>query len=232
LLAPGDGADGADELARRAVLEQEAEHPRLQGCIQAAGRFSPGEDQHLAAGQPSRQLRGGGNAIYPDVLGEQDPDHRPLPNACALGSRLPRSRWRNRCAIHSVQSRPARPASRNCVERHFQLRIAPPWVCTLHVFPQATTQSAERPAGVAEGPDAVTGMLARYTATRLPRTTDVVRWSRRAAAMTTWASPPAVTFRNTLALLTGKLAPTAALRALATIYDWQPPPAARPGNAG
>ena len=37
------------------------------------------------------------------------------------------------------------------------------------------------------GPDAVTGMLARYTAARLPRTTDVVRWSRRAATMTTWA---------------------------------------------
>jgi 2-polyprenyl-6-methoxyphenol hydroxylase-like FAD-dependent oxidoreductase len=30
-------------------------------------------------------------------------------------------------------------------------------------------------------PDAVTGILAAYTAARLPRTTDVVRWSRRAA---------------------------------------------------
>ena len=82
------------------------------------------------------------------------------------------------------------------------------------------------------GPDAVTGMLARYTAARLPRTTDVVRWSRRAATMTTWASPPAVAFRNTVARLTGRLAPGAALRGLAAIYSWQPPAAARPGDTG
>ena len=81
-------------------------------------------------------------------------------------------------------------------------------------------------------PDAVAGMLARYTADRLPRTTDVVRWSRRAATMTTWASPPAVAFRNTVVWLTGKLAPGAALRSLAPIYGWQPPAAARPGGAG
>jgi 2-polyprenyl-6-methoxyphenol hydroxylase-like FAD-dependent oxidoreductase len=81
-------------------------------------------------------------------------------------------------------------------------------------------------------PDTVTGMLARYTAGRLPRTTDVVRWSRRAATMTTWASPPAVAFRNTVIQVTGKLAPAAALRSLAPIYDWQPPAPARPGNAG
>ena len=81
-------------------------------------------------------------------------------------------------------------------------------------------------------PDAVAGMLARYTAARLPRTTDVVRWSRRAATMTTWASPPAVAFRNTAMRLTGKLAPGAALRGLAPIYGWQPPAAARPGDAG
>src|SRR3984885_1419536 len=41
-------------------------------------------------------------------------------------------------------------------------------------------------------PDAVPAMLAGYTAARLPRTTDVVRWSRRAAAMATRTSPPAV----------------------------------------
>ena len=81
-------------------------------------------------------------------------------------------------------------------------------------------------------PDAVTGMLARYTAARLPRTTDVVRWSRRAATMTTWTSPPAIAFRNTVIRLTGKLAPGAALRGLVPIYDWQPPAAARPGSTG
>jgi 2-polyprenyl-6-methoxyphenol hydroxylase-like FAD-dependent oxidoreductase len=80
-------------------------------------------------------------------------------------------------------------------------------------------------------PDAVGGMLARYTTARLPRTTDVVRWSRRAATMTTWAWPPAVAFRNTAMRLTGKLAPGAALRGLVPIYAWQPPAAARSGGA-
>jgi 2-polyprenyl-6-methoxyphenol hydroxylase-like FAD-dependent oxidoreductase len=77
-------------------------------------------------------------------------------------------------------------------------------------------------------PGAVAGMLARYTADRLPRTTDVVRWSRRAATMTTWTSSTVVAFRNTVVWLTGKLAPGAALRSLTPIYDWQPPTAGRP----
>ena len=73
------------------------------------------------------------------------------------------------------------------------------------------------------GPDSVTVMLARYTAGRLPRTTDVVRWSRRAATMATWTSPLAVAFRNTAMGLTGRLAPGAALRGLGRVYDWRPP---------
>ena len=77
-------------------------------------------------------------------------------------------------------------------------------------------------------PDEIAGLLSSYTTARLPRTTDVVRWSRRAATMTTWASPPAVTTRNTLIWLTGRLAPAAALRSLTPIYSWQPPAAARP----
>jgi 2-polyprenyl-6-methoxyphenol hydroxylase-like FAD-dependent oxidoreductase len=72
-------------------------------------------------------------------------------------------------------------------------------------------------------PDAVPGMLARYTAVRLARTTDVVRWSHRAAVMATWTSLPAVAARNTLIRLAGKLAPGAALRGLVPLYDWQPP---------
>jgi 2-polyprenyl-6-methoxyphenol hydroxylase-like FAD-dependent oxidoreductase len=76
-------------------------------------------------------------------------------------------------------------------------------------------------------PDEVTRVLARYTATRLTRTADVVRWSRRAATMTTWTSPPAVALRNSAVWLTGKLAPQAALRSLAPIYSWQPPAAER-----
>jgi 2-polyprenyl-6-methoxyphenol hydroxylase-like FAD-dependent oxidoreductase len=67
-------------------------------------------------------------------------------------------------------------------------------------------------------PAALTG----YTAARLPRTTDVTRWSRRAATMTTWTSRPATAVRDNLTWLLGKLAPTAPLRSLARIYDWQP----------
>jgi 2-polyprenyl-6-methoxyphenol hydroxylase-like FAD-dependent oxidoreductase len=81
-------------------------------------------------------------------------------------------------------------------------------------------------------PGMVGEMLARYTTARLRRTTDVVRWSRRAATMTTWAWPPAVAFRNTAMRLTGKLAPGAVLRGLIPIYGWQPPAEARPGGAG
>jgi 2-polyprenyl-6-methoxyphenol hydroxylase-like FAD-dependent oxidoreductase len=81
-------------------------------------------------------------------------------------------------------------------------------------------------------PGQVPGMLAHYSTARLPRTSDVVRWSRRAAAMTTWSWPPAVAFRDTVAQLTGKLAPGAALRGLAPIYDWQPPAASGPAGAG
>jgi 2-polyprenyl-6-methoxyphenol hydroxylase-like FAD-dependent oxidoreductase len=81
-------------------------------------------------------------------------------------------------------------------------------------------------------PDAVTGMLDSYTAARLPRTTDIVRWSRRAATMTTWSAPLAVTFRNTATRLIGRLAPGTAILGLVPIYGWQPPEAARPSGAG
>jgi 2-polyprenyl-6-methoxyphenol hydroxylase-like FAD-dependent oxidoreductase len=89
----------------------------------------------------------------------------------------------------------------------------------------ATATAADGPAtsGVsADGSRAATA-LARYTSLRLPRTTQVVRLSRRAGRMATWTSPPAVALRDGLALALGKVAPAAALRGLATIYDWHPP---------
>lgn len=73
----------------------------------------------------------------------------------------------------------------------------------------------------------VTAALASYTATRLPRTTDVVRWSHRAASMATLTARPAVAARDAAAWLLGKLAPGAALRGLGAIYDWQPPASER-----
>jgi 2-polyprenyl-6-methoxyphenol hydroxylase-like FAD-dependent oxidoreductase len=80
-------------------------------------------------------------------------------------------------------------------------------------------------------PDAVAGMLDRYTAARLARTTDVVRWSRRVATMSTWSAPAAVAFRDTATWLTGRLAARAELRMLAPVYGWQPPAAARTDGA-
>jgi 2-polyprenyl-6-methoxyphenol hydroxylase-like FAD-dependent oxidoreductase len=81
-------------------------------------------------------------------------------------------------------------------------------------------------------PDEVPALLARYTAARLPRTGNVVRWSRRAGTMTTWAAPPAVAVRNTAMWLAGRLPPSAAIRGLVPVYGWQPPPADRPANGG
>jgi 2-polyprenyl-6-methoxyphenol hydroxylase-like FAD-dependent oxidoreductase len=70
--------------------------------------------------------------------------------------------------------------------------------------------------------EALSSALARYTAARLPRTTDVVRWSRRAGQMSTWTSRPGVAVRDTTARVLGKIAPGALLRGLAPIYDWRP----------
>ena len=80
--------------------------------------------------------------------------------------------------------------------------------------------------------DAVPSVLARYTAARLPRARNVVRWSRRAGAMTTWTAPPAVAIRDTAVWLAGRLPPSAAIRGLVPVYGWQPPPAARPAAGG
>jgi 2-polyprenyl-6-methoxyphenol hydroxylase-like FAD-dependent oxidoreductase len=78
-------------------------------------------------------------------------------------------------------------------------------------------------AGSGSGAASVGAALATYTAQRLPRTTQVVRWSRRMGAMSTWKAPAAVAFRDQLAAVMGKVAPAAALRGLAPIYDWRPP---------
>jgi 2-polyprenyl-6-methoxyphenol hydroxylase-like FAD-dependent oxidoreductase len=76
--------------------------------------------------------------------------------------------------------------------------------------------------GAGDGAASVEQALAAYTAQRLPRTTQVVRWSRRMGAMSTWKAPAAVAFRDRLAAVMGKIAPAAALRGLAPIYDWRP----------
>ena len=75
-------------------------------------------------------------------------------------------------------------------------------------------------------PGEVPGMLARYTALRLPRANNIVRWSRRAGITATWTSPLAVALRDNLARLAGKLPPGVTARSLVPIYGWRPPGAA------
>jgi 2-polyprenyl-6-methoxyphenol hydroxylase-like FAD-dependent oxidoreductase len=74
--------------------------------------------------------------------------------------------------------------------------------------------------------DGVAAVLTRYSAARLPRTSDIVRWSHRAGMMTTWTSPAAVALRDTVTWVAGRIAPNAALRGLDSVYSWQPPAAA------
>ena len=72
--------------------------------------------------------------------------------------------------------------------------------------------------------DRLPDLLASYTSVRLPRATDVVRRSRRVAALATMTSPFAVAARDATTLAVGRLMPDAALRSLAPVYDWRPPP--------
>ena len=71
--------------------------------------------------------------------------------------------------------------------------------------------------------DALSPALAAYTSARLPRTTQVVRWSHRTATVTTWTARPAVAARNTVVRVAGKIAPGALLGGLGPIYGWRPP---------
>jgi 2-polyprenyl-6-methoxyphenol hydroxylase-like FAD-dependent oxidoreductase len=72
---------------------------------------------------------------------------------------------------------------------------------------------------------AIPAALESYTAARLPRATAITRWSARAGAISTWTSPAATAVRDTLTWMLGRLPPQAAVRGLARIYDWRPPPA-------
>jgi 2-polyprenyl-6-methoxyphenol hydroxylase-like FAD-dependent oxidoreductase len=76
---------------------------------------------------------------------------------------------------------------------------------------------------VAKDSASVDGALAAYSAARVKRTQNVVRWSRRMGAMSTWTSPLAVALRDGLMSIIGRLDTSATLRGLTPIYDWHPP---------
>jgi hypothetical protein len=108
----------------------------------------------------------------------------------------------------------------------------PPGVLSLVPRPSGAALRGVHHLAAGTGPDEVPAMLARYTAARLPRAHNVVRWSRRAGTMTTWSAPPAVAFRNTAMWLAGRLPPSATIRSLVPVYGWQLPPTARPAAGG
>jgi 2-polyprenyl-6-methoxyphenol hydroxylase-like FAD-dependent oxidoreductase len=71
--------------------------------------------------------------------------------------------------------------------------------------------------------DAVPAALERYSAARMPRTEMIVKRSRQMSVMTTWTSPAAVLFRDTLMGIVGKVRPNAAVGGLAPVFGWEPP---------
>lgn len=77
-------------------------------------------------------------------------------------------------------------------------------------------------AGEAEG---IPEILVRYSRIRVPRTTDIVRRSRRVAAMAMRTGATGMAVRDGVALVVGKFMPGAALRSLAPVLDWWPPAA-------
>ncbi|HVT66948.1 MAG TPA: FAD-dependent monooxygenase [Trebonia sp.] len=77
--------------------------------------------------------------------------------------------------------------------------------------------------------DSVPAVLDRYSASRLPRTSMIVKRSHQASAMYKLASPPAVALRDAIVSLVGKVAPDAAMRGVDPIFDWRPPAPGLPG---
>lgn len=75
------------------------------------------------------------------------------------------------------------------------------------------------------GRSSVPEVLDRYSAARMPRARMIVKRSHQASVMYNWTSPLAVTLRDGLVGLVGKIAPNAAAAGVAPILDWHPPAA-------
>lgn len=82
-----------------------------------------------------------------------------------------------------------------------------------HAGPGAGAALAD---GLADG-------LAAYSAARLPRTTRIVRRSATIGRLTQWTNPLAVSARDGLVSLAGKVGPAAAVRQMDAVLAWEPP---------
>jgi 2-polyprenyl-6-methoxyphenol hydroxylase-like FAD-dependent oxidoreductase len=67
------------------------------------------------------------------------------------------------------------------------------------------------------------GGLARYSAVRVPRTTEVAAASRRIGRLTQISNPVAVWARDAAMRLAGRLGPNLVLRQMDPILSWRPP---------
>jgi 2-polyprenyl-6-methoxyphenol hydroxylase-like FAD-dependent oxidoreductase len=65
--------------------------------------------------------------------------------------------------------------------------------------------------------------LAAYTADRLERTTRIARRARTIGRLTRWRNPLAVSARDAMLLLAGRLGPNVAFRQFDDVFDWRPP---------
>ena len=79
-------------------------------------------------------------------------------------------------------------------------------------------------------PETIPAALAEYTALRRPRTTDIVRRSRRVGAFTQARSRPAVAVRDMTVRITDKLFGDAVLRSMDSVLAWQAPAPAAPSR--
>jgi 2-polyprenyl-6-methoxyphenol hydroxylase-like FAD-dependent oxidoreductase len=77
--------------------------------------------------------------------------------------------------------------------------------------------------GAATDSAGVAAALERYTALRSPRGADIVRRSRRMAAVTHTVSRPKAAVRNLAMRLAARVVPDLALRAMDPVVAWQPP---------
>lgn len=87
---------------------------------------------------------------------------------------------------------------------------------------QALEDAVDLAAVLAHHGGEVPEALEQFSAIRLPRTTAVVRRSRRMGAMTQWESRPAVALRDAVLRMSARLSPDTAIKPLDDVMAWRP----------
>ncbi|WP_225842659.1 FAD-dependent monooxygenase [Streptomyces albus] len=145
--------------------------------------------------------------------------HRPLPQLIAG---VPEEAVLRNDVHHMIQPLPALHAGRVALLGDAAHAMTP----SMGQGGNQAIEDAVVLAQLADPAGPVPDALAAYTRQRLTRTAQIVRRSARASRTTTLTSAPACALRNVSLAALGRLAPGLALRALAGIADWCPPPRA------